>query len=291
MAIARAVLGWPLPRWRGLRARWWGLSRRQRLSVISGAVPIATAVSSIRHILAPGLVGWRRRVRSLTAPRVKEPAARLADRWRGLSRRQRLSVISGAVPIATAVSSIRHILAPGLVGWRRRVRSLTAPRVKEPAARLADRWRGLSRLRRYLLAAAVVLAGIVISFGVLTWSGVSAALDARQAYRELEAELSHLTPVDLIQVNVYHSLEEKFQNAEEASARAQSRLGFLRAFQWLPVVGGRIKEARLLLEMAFYQGRAGRSLAGAYGAAISQPLEQMPLDLVVSPTGSDIPWW
>lgn len=123
------------------------------------------------------------------------------------------------------------------------------------------------------------MAAIAIPLGVLVWSGVSAALDARQAYRDLQAELSHLTPIDLVQVNVYQSLEGDFKEAEESSARARSRLAFLRAFQWLPVVGGRIKEARLLLEIGFHQGRAGRILASAYGGAISLPLEEMPSDL------------
>ena len=115
--------------------------------------------------------------------------------------------------------------------------------------------------------------------GAFTWTGVSAALDARQAYRELQVELSHLTPVDLVQVNVYQSLEGRFQEAEESSAQARSRLGFLRIFGWVPVLGKQIKEVRLLLEMGYYQGRAGRNLASAYWAAINVPLEEMPADL------------
>ena len=88
----------------------------------------------------------------------------------------------------------------------------------------------------FLIGAGLV--GLVIAFGALTWTGVQAALDARQAYRELEGELAHFTPVDLLQVNIYDSLEDRFREAEEALARARSRLAFLGAFQWVPVVGG-----------------------------------------------------
>ena len=87
--------------------------------------------------------------------------------------------------------------------------------------------------------------------------------------------MSHLTPVDLVQVNVYDSLEGRFREAEDASARASSRLGFLRAFKWVPVLGDRIKQVHILLDMGFYQGRAGRNLAGAYASAISLDLEDM----------------
>ena len=120
---------------------------------------------------------------------------------------------------------------------------------------------------------------VAVTLGLFSWSGVSATLEARQTYRELQAELSHLTPIDLVQVDVYQSLEGRFREAEDASARARSRLGFLRVIQWLPVVGSRIKEANVLLDMGFHQGRAGRHLAGAYGAAIAIPLDEMTPDV------------
>ena len=41
---------------------------------------------------------------------------------------------------------------------------------------------------------------------------------------------------------------------------------------------GRIREARTLLEIGYYQGRAGRNLAGAYQAAIAIPLDELPAD-------------
>ena len=144
---------------------------------------------------------------------------------------------------------------------------------KRIPAGLKSWWSSLSRRRRFSLVTGLVLAAMVVSFGVYTWSGISAALEARQSYRELEAELSHLTPVDLIQVNVYQSLEHRFQKAEESSARARSRLAFLRAFRWIPVLGSRIEEAQILLEMGYYQGRAGRNLASVYRAAIASPTE------------------
>ena len=120
---------------------------------------------------------------------------------------------------------------------------------------------------------------IVVPLAAITWSGVSAALGARQAYRELQAELSHFTPVDLVQISVYQSLEGRFREAEENSNRARSRLAFLKAFQWVPIVGSPIEEVRILLDIGYFQARAGRQLAVAYRAAISSPLEEMPPDL------------
>lgn len=173
----------------------------------------------------------------------------------------------------TRLGSIRERLSAlkALVGR-------TGPAVGQWLSGIARRWRGWSRARRVFLAVGL---GLVIALAVLggfTWSGVSAAQDARQAYRELEAELSHLTHVDLIQVEVVQSLEGRFADAERASDRARSRLFFLKAFQWLPVVGDDLKEAQLLLDMGFYQSRAGRNLVRTQRAAISAASEDLTPD-------------
>ena len=160
---------------------------------------------------------------------------------------------------------------------------------------LRTRWLGLGRVQRYVVAGVGVclVAGIILGF--FTWSGISAALDARDSYRNIQAQMSHLTPLDLIQVTAYQTLEEDFKNAEEKSAQARSRLGFLKPFGWLPVVGGKIKEAHTLLDMGFHQGRAGRHLASAYRSAISIDVEQMAPDLAaeqvartISQSGSEL---
>ena len=157
---------------------------------------------------------------------------------------------------------------------------------KKPSGGYRQGWTRLSRRRRW----AIVSGGaLLVIFGVLggfVWSGVSAALDARQTYRELQAELSHLTPVDLIQVEVYQSLEGRFRDAEESTRKARSRIGFLRAFTWLPVVGSRIDEADTLLEMGYYQARAGRNLASAYSAAIAMPLDELPPEVAADTVAS-----
>ena len=140
-------------------------------------------------------------------------------------------------------------------------------------------WRKASLRKRSLLVAAPVLVAAIL-LGFFMWTGISAALDARQAYRELQAEMSHLTPVDLIQASVYQSLEGRFREAEKRSATARSSLGFLKAFTWVPGIGSQIKEAHLLLEMGYYQGRGSGNLAEAYRAAISLPLEDLPPDVV-----------
>ena len=57
---------------------------------------------------------------------------------------------------------------------------------------------------------ALATVAVAVTLGYFSWSGVAAALEARQAYRELQAEMSHLTPVDLIQANIYQSLEGRF---------------------------------------------------------------------------------
>ena len=109
-------------------------------------------------------------------------------------------------------------------------------------------WGRLSRLRRYTLVSVILAVAVLISLGGLLWSGISAALDARQAYRDLEVELSNLAPVDLIRADTYQSLEARFSKAEGSSQRARSRLAFLKALTRVPVVGVRIKEARILLD-------------------------------------------
>ena len=143
-------------------------------------------------------------------------------------------------------------------------------------------WWHLGAIKRNSMAAGVVLIALLGTLGGFTWSGVSAALDAREAYQHLQAELSQLTPVDLIQVNVFQTLEESFQDAEESSARARSRLGFLKAFQWVPVLGKRIRETHALLDIGYYQGRAGRNLSNAHSAVLDGPLENLTAEAAVA---------
>ena len=163
-------------------------------------------------------------------------------------------------------------LAPRLLAYARSIRWRSwAAGVRRLLAEAIPWWRGLSRARRSAVAAGAVLVALVIPLAFFTVSGVMAAQDARQAYRDLQEELSHFTPVDLIQVNVYNSLEGRFREAEESSARARSRLAFLKAFSWVPVVGGQIKEVHRLLDIGFHQGRAGRNLAQVFGSAIADP--------------------
>ena len=137
-------------------------------------------------------------------------------------------------------------------------------------------WRGLSRARRAGMVTVVVLIGLGVPLTFFTINGILAAQEARQAYRDLQDELAHFTPVDLIQVNLYNSLEDQFREAEESSDRARSSLAFLKVFGWVPVVGGKINEVHRLLDMGFHQGRAGRNLAQAYGSAIDVSLDDLP---------------
>ena len=206
---------------------------------------------------------WLRLVAAARAlPRVPASGfkALLAVDWRTAIRRTPGAVV--ALP--------RHLRRGlGSFSW-----ATARARPRQAAVDLLSWWRGLGRSRRYALVAASFVAVLGIPLGVFIWSGVSAALEARDAYRELQAEMSHMTPVDLVQVNVYHSLEGKFEEAEQAVSRARSRLGFLRALQWVPVLGGRIEEGRNLLEMGFYQGRAGRDMATVYRSAIASVSEE-----------------
>ena len=233
----------------------------------------SSAPPRTREFLVQRSVNWWRWLTSvpwsLALARIRELPAELPKWWRGVR----------AMRWTSAPSRTREFLAQRSVNsWRRlsAVRlSVAQRRFRELWIQIADWWRGLGRRWRYSLVAGLLLAAMGIPFAFFTWSGVSDALEARQAYRDLQGELSHMTPVDLIQVEVYQSLEGRFQRAEEASARARSRLAFLKVFSWVPVLGGRIKEAHLLLDMGFYQGRAGRNLANTYRRAIATPLDSL----------------
>ena len=63
----------------------------------------------------------------------------------------------------------------------------TGPALSRWLSGLARRWRGWSQARRVASAVGLGLLIAVAVLGGFTWSGVSAARDARQAYRELEA--------------------------------------------------------------------------------------------------------
>lgn len=141
--------------------------------------------------------------------------------------------------------------------------------------RAAIRWLSWSPRRKAYSVAAFSLLALVIVFVYFLWSGVTAALEARDRFEELEVELSHLSPVDLLQVDIYQSLAGRFQEAEQSAGRARSRLRFVRLFTWLPGAGGRIQESRTKLEMAYFLARGGRNLAIAYQGALETPLDEL----------------
>ena len=259
------------------------------------------SVPDFSEIIPAGrLAGWKRNLKA----RVRHVLAFRATKLRSLVSRAGLrqlpKVVVGARGLPSLLATCRKALDPQqwrlasvrareLPGWARaewgKIRSLqwsdVLARTRNLPRSSVAWWRRTSLLKRGLLASSLFLAA-TLTLGLLTWSGISAALDARQAYKELEAEMSHLTPVDLIQASVYHSLEGRFLEAEERSAKARSRLGFLKAFTWVPGIGGRIEEAHLLLEMGYYQARGGRNLAQAYRAGISVPLQDAPPDVAAN---------
>ena len=139
---------------------------------------------------------------------------------------------------------------------------------------LPRRWHGWSRRRRITFVFLSVLGAFVIFLVAMTATGISAALGARSAAGELEDELRGITPLDMIQVTDYQTLENQFHQVEESADRARSRLSFLRIFRWTPILGGRIKEAQQLVDMGYFLARAGGELAGVYRTALDAPLDE-----------------
>ena len=141
-------------------------------------------------------------------------------------------------------------------------------------SKIVNAWRSWGRRRRVLVISAGLIGILVIVLGALVGTGVSAALDARRAANDLEGELRSLTPLDLIQATAYRSLEDRFREVEASAAKARSRLAFLRAFRWVPFLGGRIKENELLMDMGFLLARAGGNLSEVYRSTLEGPLDQ-----------------
>lgn len=141
--------------------------------------------------------------------------------------------------------------------------------------RAITRWSNWSPQRKVYSLVGLSLLALLLVFSFLLRSGIASAFQARDQFKGLETELSHLGPVDLLKVETYRSLSGQFREAEQATGRARSRLRPAGLFTWVPLLGGRIREARTQLEMAYFLSRAGRNLATAYQGALELPLGQL----------------
>jgi hypothetical protein len=142
-------------------------------------------------------------------------------------------------------------------------------------------WPSLSGWKKTLTIGAFCLLTLVSVLSFFLGTGVAAALQARDRFDEVEAELSQLSPVDMLQANLYQSLAEQFRDAEQSAGRARSRLRFLGLFTWLPGTGGRINESLTQLDMAYFMARGGGSLATTYGRALEPTPGKVDRDLAL----------
>ena len=128
---------------------------------------------------------------------------------------------------------------------------------------------GWSLKWKLIVAAVAVVLGIAGAGSFFVVTGLSAAFQAREDFRVLEEELSDKGFADFTNANLYGSLAEHFEAAEHSAARAKSRLWFIGLLTWVPVVGERIEESRIQLDIAHVLARAGSGLAGAYRDAFT----------------------
>jgi hypothetical protein len=119
----------------------------------------------------------------------------------------------------------------------------------------------------------------VLSF--FLWTGVAAALQARDHFEDVEAKLRRFTPGDMLDVGLYQFLTTQFRDAEQSAGRARSRLHLLGLFTGLPGIGGRIKVSLTQLEMAYFIARGGHSLAAAYERALEPSPGKVDRDLAL----------
>jgi hypothetical protein len=140
---------------------------------------------------------------------------------------------------------------------------------------VSHNWLSLSGWKKTLTVGAFCLLTLVAMLSYFLWTGVAAALQARDHFDDVQTKLQRLSPVDMLNAGLYQFLATQFRDAEQSAGRARSRLRFLGLFKWLPGIGGRIKESLTQLEMAYFLARAGRNLATTYQGA----LELLPADL------------
>jgi len=117
---------------------------------------------------------------------------------------------------------------------------------------------------KLIVAAAAAVLSIAGAGSFFVVTGLTAAFQAREDFRVLADELSAKGLADLGEADTYESLAKHFKVAEHSAARAQSRLWFIGLLTWVPVLGERIGQARIQLDIAHVLARAGSGLASAY---------------------------
>jgi hypothetical protein len=119
-----------------------------------------------------------------------------------------------------------------------------------------------------LIVDALCLLTLVGVLAFFLWTGVAAALQARDHFDNVEARLRRLSPGDVLDASLYQFLATQFRDAEQSAGLARSRLRFLGLITWLPGIGGRIKDSLTQLEAAYFLARGGHSLATVYERAL-----------------------
>ena len=130
-------------------------------------------------------------------------------------------------------------------------------------------WIGRIPRRRAAVGLAAVTLALIAVFSFFLATGLASAFDARDQFQALQEDLSGGGLGDLREADSYRSLAEQFAEAEGSAGRARSRLRFAGWFTWLPEVGGRIRESRTQLSMAYFLARAGHGLAATYEVALA----------------------
>ena len=125
-----------------------------------------------------------------------------------------------------------------------------------------------SSLRVRASAAAAVFLTIV-----LVWLGIgtaNAAADAQSEVAELIEQASTLTFSSLLEPGTYAQLAEQSTTTQEALDGVEARLSIFRPFEFVPIVGGRVRSARNTVEVGNDLALAAGIILLAYGDALEE---------------------
>ncbi len=125
---------------------------------------------------------------------------------------------------------------------------------------------------RIRLGAAATVA-VVAFFVWFALSAVSAANTARVEVADLMSQSTGLSASSLLEPGIYAQLAAQSEVTADALEDVRSKLGVFRPFEFIPILGSRVRAARNTVEIGTDFATAARIILTAYGEALAERSE------------------
>ncbi|MEX2599081.1 MAG: DUF4012 domain-containing protein, partial [Dehalococcoidia bacterium] len=138
------------------------------------------------------------------------------------------------------------------------------------------------RKRLYVRGTLVLLAVWAVATLVMGWSVAASAEQAQGQARQLASTIQSTSPSALADPAMYLQMAAEAEETQRSLSGIGSRLGFLRPLEWVPVAGGRLREARNTAELGSHAALGVKALAELYADMLAGRISGEPMTEAVA---------